>query len=92
MAMVVMATLQRHKCDRQQFAATNLRHPPLHSRLSVYLSLSDLRGIDPALTLVLVLTCPHSSSPTPMKTHHSHWSMVRAVQENIFPPNWTMTI
>lgn len=38
------------------------------------------------------LTCPHSSSPTPMKTHHSHWSMVRAVQENGFPPNWTMTI
>lgn len=38
------------------------------------------------------LTCPHSSSPTPMNTHHSHWSMVRAVQENGFPPNWTMMI
>lgn len=38
------------------------------------------------------LTCPHSSSPTPMKMHHNHWSSVRAVQENGFPPNWTMMI
>lgn len=38
------------------------------------------------------LTCPQSSSPTPMNTHQSHWSMVRAVQEKGFPPTWTMTI
>jgi len=41
----------------------------------------------PVLVPVLVLTCPHSSTPMPMKTHHSHWSMARAVQENGFPPN-----
>lgn len=38
------------------------------------------------------LTCPHSSSPMPMKMHHSHWSIVRAVQEKGFPPNCTMII
>lgn len=31
MAMVVMATLQQCKCDRQQFAATSLVHPPLNT-------------------------------------------------------------
>lgn len=29
MAMVVMATLEQRKCDRQQFAATNLMYTPV---------------------------------------------------------------
>lgn len=99
MAMVVMATLQQRKCDRQQFATTNLMYPPLHLLLSTRLVLrTRIFHCDAVSSEQIIsgsgsgLTCPHSSSPTPMNTHHSHWSMVRAVHENGFPPNWTMMI
>lgn len=72
--------------DRQQLAATIA--PPSSLPCDTLFVFFPLLWPPP----VPGLTCPHSSSPTPMNTHHNHWSMVSAVQENGFPPNWTMMI
>lgn len=77
--------------DRQQLAATFAPLSPQFFFLPRNV-LCVLPPCCPPPVPVLVLTCPQSSSPTPMNTHHNHWSMVRAVQENGFPPNWTMII
>lgn len=38
------------------------------------------------------VTCPQTSSPSPRKTHHIHFSRSRGWQLNGFPPNCTITI
>ncbi len=63
-----------------------------HLTNSLFCSVFLLTSEEQRHTVSICLTWPQSSSPTPMKTHQSHWSMVRAVQENGFPPNCTMII
>lgn len=43
-------------------------------------------------TKKMVLTCPHTSSPNPINTHHIHWSSSKGEQLKGFPPNCTITI
>ncbi len=82
-------TLKLVDLSLSQFAICKCAHLTNSLFCSVFfLTISD----EQRHTVRICLTWPQSSSPTPMKIHQSHWSMVRAVQENGFPPNCTMII